>query len=124
MYKGPRMSRPRKKPTGLDRAGGGRRPTALWAGALALMLAWLAPASARAFPQWQFSSGAGRCDQCHYGPAGGGLLTGYGQDAAGEEQSMFGGNGAFLHGKASLPGWLSVGGDFRGAFVAEDVKDP
>lgn len=84
----------------------------------------LLAAPARAFPQWQFSSGAARCDQCHFAPAGGGLLTGYGQDAAGEELAMFGGNGAFLHGAQSLPRWADLGGDFRGAFVAEDVQDP
>jgi len=111
--------RPRPARTGGSRRGG----LALFAGALAAALL-LAPASARAFPQWQFSAGAARCDQCHYGPAGGGLLTGYGRDASGEEQAMFGGNGAFLHGRASLPSWIAVGGDFRGAFVAEDVQDP
>jgi hypothetical protein len=79
---------------------------------------------AQAFPQWQFSSGAARCDQCHFAPAGGGLLTGYGQDADGEELSTFGGDGAFLHGALSLPSWAQLGGDFRGAFVAEDVQDP
>src|SRR4051794_10521879 len=53
---------------------------------------------AHAFPQWQFSTGSARCDQCHFSPSGGGILTGYGQDAAGEDLSTFGGNGAFLHG--------------------------
>ena len=84
----------------------------------------LGAGSAQAFPQWQLSSGAARCDQCHFAPAGGGLLTGYGQDAAGEELATFGGNGAFLHGAVSLPSALGVGGDLRGAFVAEDVQDP
>ena len=79
---------------------------------------------ATAFPQWQFSSGAARCNQCHFAPAGGGLLTGYGRDAAGEDLASFGGNGAFLHGAVTLPSHLSLGGDFRGAFVAEDVQDP
>jgi len=84
----------------------------------------LTASSAAGFPQWQFSSGAARCDQCHFAPAGGGLLTGYGQDAAGEEQATFGGNGAFLHGAVALPNALGLGGDLRGAFVAEDVQDP
>ena len=79
---------------------------------------------AAAFPQWQFSSGAARCDQCHFAPAGSGLLTGYGQDAAGEELATFGGNGAFLHGALTLPSAVALGGDLRGAFVAEDVQGP
>src|ERR1700710_3064139 len=91
---------------------------------LALVAGICTARSAAAFPQWQFSSGAARCDQCHHAPAGGGLLTGYGQDAAGEELATFGGNGAFLHGAVTLPHALGLGGDFRGAFVAEDVQDP
>jgi len=91
---------------------------------LAFAAAALGARSAGAFPQWQFSAGAARCDQCHFAPAGGGLLTGYGQDAAGEELATFGGNGAFLHGAVTLPAALGLGGDFRGAFVAEDVQDP
>jgi len=91
---------------------------------LAFAAGLLAARSAQAFPQWQFSAGAPRCDQCHFAPAGGGLLTGYGQDAAGEELATFGGTGALLHGAVKLPAALGVGGDFRGAFVAEDVQDP
>lgn len=78
----------------------------------------------QAFPQWQFSTSSARCDQCHFSPTGGGILTGYGQDAAGEDLSSFGGNGAFLHGAGPLPKWMAVGGDFRGALVAQDVQDP
>ncbi|HEY4184386.1 MAG TPA: hypothetical protein VGP07_04920 [Polyangia bacterium] len=96
----------------------------LFLAAVALVAGLLVTTPAEAFPQWQFSSGAARCDQCHFSPAGGGLLTGYGQDAAGEELSTFGGNGAFLHGAATLPAWAALGGDVRGAFVAEDVQDP
>lgn len=93
------------------------------ASALAIMLG-LGGGDAHAFPQWQFSTNAARCDQCHFAPAGGGILTGYGQDAAGEELSSFGGNGAFLHGAGALPTWMAIGGDFRGALVAQDVQDP
>jgi hypothetical protein len=86
------------------------------------VLAW--PRSAAAFPQWQFSSGVSRCDQCHYAPAGGGLITNYGRDAVSDDLSMFGGNGALLNGLVEpLPSWLSLGGDLRGAFVAQDVDD-
>jgi hypothetical protein len=88
-------------------------------GALALRAA-----PAAAYPQWQLSAGEGRCNQCHYAPAGGGLLTSYGRDAAGEQLSTFGGNGALLHGAGTLPAWLALGGDLRGAFVAHDVQDP
>ena len=83
--------------------------------------AW--PRAARAYPQWQFSSGVSRCDQCHYAPAGGGLLNAFGRDAAGEDLSTFGGNGALLHGAARLPSWLALGAELRGAFVAQDVGD-
>ncbi len=83
------------------------------------------PASpARAYPQWQFTSGAARCNQCHYAPAGGGLVTSYGRDADAEELSTFPGNGALLHGAVSPPSWLALGGDFRGAALAHDAQDP
>ena len=35
---------------------------------------------ASAYPQFQFSSGTNRCSQCHYSPAGGGLLTSWGPE--------------------------------------------
>jgi hypothetical protein len=115
MYLGARMRGPSKR---VDLV-------AIGAGVLvASALLSLRAAPAAAFPQWQFSSGAARCNQCHFAPAGGGLLTGYGQDAAGEELATFGGNGAFLYGAPSLPTWIGMGGDFRGAFVAEGVQDP
>jgi hypothetical protein len=96
--------------------------SAIVVGALGLVL--LGEAPAWAYPQWQLSTGAVRCNQCHYAPAGGGLLTSYGRDAAGEQLSTFGGDGAFLHGAVTLPSPLALGGDFRGAFVANDVQDP
>jgi hypothetical protein len=80
--------------------------------------------SAEAYPQWQLSTGATRCSQCHYAPGGGGLITSYGRDASGEELSTFPTDGNFLHGAMRLPSWLAVGGDFRGAFVSNDVQDP
>jgi hypothetical protein len=80
--------------------------------------------TAWAYPQWQLTSGATRCNQCHYAPGGGGLINGYGRDAAGDELSLVESNGAFLHGVVRLPSWLAIGGDFRGAFVANDVQDP
>jgi hypothetical protein len=83
---------------------------------------WAAPA--QAYPQWQLSSGVGRCNQCHLAPAGGGPLTSYGRDAVGEDLSTFNGNGAFLHGALALPSRIVVGGDLRGALLAKDVQDP
>ena len=80
--------------------------------------------TAEAYPQWQLSSGSARCNECHYAPAGGGLITNYGRDAIGTELSTFEGDGALLHGKVSPPSWLSLGGDLRGAFVANGVQDP
>jgi len=80
--------------------------------------------AANAYPQWQLSTGAVRCNQCHYAPAGGGLINNYGRDAAGDQLSTFGGNGAFLHGAVALPTWLALGADLRGAFVDNQVQDP
>lgn len=87
-------------------------------------LALVAEPAAQAYPQWQFSTGTVRCNQCHYAPAGGGLINNYGRDAVGDELTTFGGNGAFLHGAVSLPSPLAIGGDLRGAFVDNDVQDP
>src|SRR5262245_5963191 len=88
-------------------------------------IALLVPARAHGYPQWQFSTGDTRCINCHYSPTGGGLLSEYGRDEAGEELSTFGGDGALLHGVGrGLPDWLALGGDLRGAFVVNEVQDP
>jgi hypothetical protein len=97
---------------------------ALLAALLLAAAALLCEARAEAFPQWQFSTGNTHCNQCHYAPAGGGLINNYGRDAAGEDLSTFGGDGAFLHGAVPLPAWLALGGDLRGAFAYQDVQDP
>jgi hypothetical protein len=90
--------------------------------AAVVVIVW--PRDAAAYPQWQFSSDVSRCDQCHYAPAGGGLITAFGRDAVGDDLSTFGGNGALLFGAVPpLPSWLALGADVRGAFVAEDVGD-
>ena len=80
--------------------------------------------SAAAYPQWQLVPGAVRCNECHYAPGGGGLINSYGRDAIGEQLSTFEGDGEFLHGKVTPPRWLALGGDLRGAFVANGVQDP
>lgn len=79
---------------------------------------------AAAYPQWQLSTGASRCNQCHFAPGGGGALNGFGRDAMGEELSVFSGEGAFLHGAAKIPSALALGGDLRGAVLAHDAQDP
>src|SRR6185503_17793028 len=63
---------------------------------------------ASAYPQFQFSSGTTRCNQCHYAPGGGGLITSGGRDESGDTISSFGGNGGFLHGAWSPPSWLAL----------------
>jgi hypothetical protein len=89
-----------------------------------LLVLWLAARPAHAYPQWQLTSGAGRCNQCHFAPAGGGLLTSHGRDAAGDELSTIAGNGGFLHGAVDLPGWLALGFDGRGALISHDAGGP
>ena len=79
--------------------------------------------TAWAYPQWQFSSGTSRCSQCHYAPAGGGLINGYGRDAAGEELSTWEGDGSFLHGAVELPKSVALGFDCRFSVLAHDVGE-
>jgi hypothetical protein len=76
--------------------------------------------TARAYPHLQLSSGSGRCSQCHLAPAGGGLLTPWGQEERGDTVAR-GGDGRFLHGAIQLPGWLMLGGNLRFAALANDV---
>jgi hypothetical protein len=72
---------------------------------------------AHAYPQFQLSSDTPRCAACHIDPAGGGLLSPWGQEEAGDTVSM-GGDGRFLHGAIDLPDWLQLGGDLRAAALA------
>jgi hypothetical protein len=78
---------------------------------------------ASAYPQFQFSSGTSRCSQCHYSPSGGGLITPWGRDEAGDTISL-GGDGAFLHGLWTPPSWLALGADVRLAAIRNDVGGP
>lgn len=96
----------------------------LLVGSLVVLAISLIPTAAEAYPQWQFSSGTTRCSQCHYSPAGGGLLTNYGRDAIGEDLSTWEGDGSFLHGATELPDWLKLGFDWRMAFLATDDGGP
>jgi hypothetical protein len=90
----------------------------------ALLVCAALPRSAAAYPQWQFSSGTSRCNQCHFAPAGTGLITNYARDASGDELSTFKGDGGFLHGATELPDWLALGVDLRGAIVRYYAGDP
>jgi hypothetical protein len=74
---------------------------------------------AAAYPQFQFSSGTNKCGQCHFAPAGGGLLSSWGRSESGDTISM-GGDGAFLHGAVTLPSWLALGFDLRFAGTRSD----
>src|SRR5450755_742957 len=79
--------------------------------------------AASAYPQFQFASGTTRCSQCHYDPAGGGLITSWGRDESGDTISL-GGDGAFLHGLWAPPSWLALGADVRLAALRNDVGGP
>ena len=68
---------------------------------------------AEAYPQYQLSRDQ-TCTGCHLSPAGGGLLSENGYSVA-EATSQFGTAPEFMYGKLSLPSWLALGGDFRGA---------
>src|SRR5947207_6181874 len=75
--------------------------------------------AAAAYPQFQFSSGTNKCSQCHFSPAGTGLISSWGRSESGDTISMAG-NGAFLHGAVTLPGWVALGADIRFAGVRND----
>jgi hypothetical protein len=88
-------------------------------GALVVLIV-AAAAPAAAYPQLQLSTGAVRCNQCHYAPAGGGLINNYGRSESADTLSM-GGNGGFLHGVWDPPRWLALGADVRLAALVNDV---
>jgi len=85
-----------------------------------LLAAVLCPGVAAAYPQFQLQTDAVRCNQCHFAPAGGGLINGYGREEAGDVISL-GGDGSFLHGLWDPPSWLALGGDVRLAALANNV---
>jgi hypothetical protein len=89
----------------------------------ALGLLLLASREAAAYPQFQFSSGTTRCGQCHFAPAGTGLINEWGRGEAGDTISR-GGDGAFLHGLWTPPSWVALGGDFRLASLANATGGP
>ncbi|HVV84951.1 MAG TPA: hypothetical protein VHE35_17930 [Kofleriaceae bacterium] len=91
------------------------------AGAVAVAVVVAGPGRAEAYPEFQFSTGATRCSECHLSPVGGGLLTDYGREEAGDTIAGAG-DGAFLHGLVTPPSWLSVGGDLRLATFAREGR--
>lgn len=80
--------------------------------ALALGAGMIDPPRAHAYPQYQLARDA-TCTGCHLSPAGGGLLNENGLGVA-EAESWKGTDPTFFYG-ASLPDWLQMGGDIRGA---------
>jgi hypothetical protein len=93
------------------------RVAALALGALALVAG---ARTAAAYPQFQLSMGADRCQMCHFSPAGGGLLNDYGRDEAGDDISGAG-DGRFLYGAWTPPSWLALGVDLRAAGGVKDT---
>ncbi len=89
-------------------------------GGFAFVAVLLSSRPAEAYTQFQFSSGTQRCAQCHYAPAGFGLLTSWGRDESADTISR-GGDGGFLHGAVTTPSWLALGGDVRFAFLRNDT---
>lgn len=80
--------------------------------ALALGALAVTARSAHAYPQYQLARDA-TCTGCHLSPAGGGLLNENGLGVA-EAESWKGTDPTFFYG-ASLPDWLQMSGDIRGA---------
>lgn len=84
----------------------------------------LFPANVSAYPQFQLSTGNGRCGACHISPAGGGLLNDWGRDESadtismGDSDSRFGNPGP-LYGAWTPPNWFKFGADFRLATIAK-----
>jgi hypothetical protein len=74
---------------------------------------------ADAFPAFAKLTDGGRCPTCHFSPAGGGLPNDWGRDVAGSELALAG-DGGFLHGAVTMPDWLAIGGDLRGALLVSD----
>ncbi len=90
-------------------------------GFIAMVATWLGASSASAYPRFQFSSDTDTCSNCHYAPAGGGLINAWGRGEAADTLSR-GGNGDALHGLVDMPDWLAIGGDVRLATLSKNVE--
>lgn len=77
------------------------------------------PGVAAAYPQYQFASGTERCADCHFAPAGAGVLTEWGRGEMGDTLAM-GGDGRLLH-TFDQPAWLAIGGDLRLAGLVNET---
>jgi hypothetical protein len=103
------------------------RPTylrhALFAFSLFALPLLLASRPASALPQFQLTSGTNRCGQCHYAPAGTGLISAWGRDESADTISR-GGDGSFLHGLWAPPSWLALGGDVRLVSLMSNTGGP
>lgn len=88
-----------------------------------LCLGLLMPSPAQAYPQFQLATGNTRCNQCHFAPAGGGLISGYGRDESEGTLSTTAGSSGFAHGLVELPEWLALGADLRFASVLKGGAD-
>ncbi|HSN29687.1 MAG TPA: hypothetical protein VLT45_25545, partial [Kofleriaceae bacterium] len=93
----------------------------LMRGITIIVVALVAVATHRAdaFPELTIRGEVARCTMCHVSPGGGGILTDFGRDAAGDVLSR-GGDGRFLNGAWEPPSWLMLGGDLRAAALAYD----
>ncbi len=89
-------------------------------GLLALATVALTAGRADAYPELQFSTGTTRCTECHLSPTGGGLLSDYGREEAGDMSG--GGDGSLLHGAFDPPSWLRLGGDVRIAGLGRQAR--
>lgn len=89
--------------------------------AAAALLVLATAGDAAAYPEFQFSTGNSRCTDCHFSPAGGGLINDYGRFEAGSTISD-GGDGSLLHGAWDPPSWLHLGGDVRVAALGKRVR--
>lgn len=81
--------------------------------AFVVIASWLGAREAAAYPQFTLSHEP-TCTGCHLSPAGGNLLNENGLALA-ESMSQFGTAPEFFYGKVPTPGWLTLGGDLRGA---------
>jgi hypothetical protein len=82
-----------------------------------------APGAARAYPEFQLSTGSARCSLCHISPVGGGLINGYGRGESSDTISQLGGDGSFLYGTYTEPAWIKLGVDLRAMALLRDQGD-
>ena len=62
---------------------------------------------AAAYPQFQFSSGTNKCSQCHFAPAGGGLISSWGRERGGRHDQHGGRRRRSCTAPVELPSWFA-----------------